>query len=93
MSRALASNSSALAKVKVRRAGMIWERIFNIPGFPSDCFGNLGGKALDVFDGQRQNVEVAGPVHLAPSAQELAGFAKSRLRQRRDDVPIGSHIT
>src|SRR5271166_3507592 len=44
MSRALASNSSALAKVKVRRAGMIWERILNIPGFPSIASATSAGK-------------------------------------------------
>jgi hypothetical protein len=39
-----------------------------------DCFGDLGKKALDIFDGQRQNVEIADAVYLAPSAQELASF-------------------
>ena len=35
ISRALASNSSALEKLNVRCEGMIWDRIFNIPGFSS----------------------------------------------------------
>ena len=92
MSRAFASNSSALAKVKVRCAGMIWERILNVPGFSSIALATSARKLSTSIDGQRKNVEIASAMHLAPSAQEFACFAKSRLRQCHDDIPIGSHI-
>src|SRR5271169_5877320 len=62
------------------------------PGFFFDLLADLREKALDIVDRQREHVEIAGAVHVPPSAQELSRFAKGRLWQCHDDVPVGNRI-
>jgi hypothetical protein len=75
ISRALASNSSALEKLRGDDIGQDIQH----PGFFFDLLADLREKALDIVDRQREHTEIAGAVHVVPSAQELSRFAHGAL--------------
>src|SRR5271157_5197523 len=60
------------------------------PGFFFDLLADLREKALDIVDRQREHTEIAGAVHVAPSAQELSRFAHGARRQGRRSVTVSA---